>query len=94
MKLHLIDQINKRDELFELGGNVLINRMLHKIDDVIDKYNYSCLGYFVDKIDRENKVVTLRWRELFGSDSIPYIRIEECTERIIEYFERKNGVLC
>ena len=86
MKLHLVDTINKRDEFYNFDCHINWNTTWTEIDKIIDKYNYSCIGFPAPEIDKEKHIITIHWFELFHEISIPYIEIIECTDEVIDVF--------
>lgn len=87
MKLHLVDTINKRDNIFEINCNQGYYKIWKEIDKIIDEFKYSIVGYTIPKIDKEKRIIIVHWIELFGTLSTPYLEILECTDKTLQEFD-------
>ena len=87
MKLHLVDTINNRNEYFDINYIQGYYSMWKEIDKIIDEYKYSIVSYPIPQINKEKRIITVHWIELFGALSTPYLEILECTDKILQEFD-------
>ena len=87
MKIHLVDNTNQYDEIYEIPDNITYRELWREIEKIIDDKAYSCRAFTSPEIDKKDRTITIRWAELFGNLSIPYIEIVGYSETILEAFE-------
>lgn len=87
MKIHLVD--NKRSEYYEVDDNIGYYDIWNKIDELVEKHNYSCISFPIPEINKAEYKIIIHWIECFGSLSTPYIEIIGVTELLFLKFEQE-----
>lgn len=87
MKIHLVD--NEISEYYEVDDNIGYYNIWNKIDELVEKQNYSCISFPIPEINKADHKIIIHWIELFGSLSTPYIEIIEVTELLFVQFEQE-----
>ena len=87
MKIHLVD--NESSEYYEVDDNIGYYDIWAKIDELIEKHNYSCISFPIPEFNKVEQKIIIHWIELFGSLSTTYIEIIGVTELLFVSFERE-----